>query len=239
MCFSTICYHYDYLRESLRSEDMFCSAPIFRDIPSDIRKLVKVAYPWDATKRTPSFSGIPPHITTLAELERLKRKLHELTTTLKQDFITTMNDRVFSSTEYKTKNLVEAPADQSAKIVAEVLKKANLQTVELTRNYAPTNNEDDCIILEEDYFDDDFDTKNDLTETEKSMRREKEREASNNAVAARKYTLGFHHGRLNPLPADFQWPKMTTQQLCINWLVGNRLDNIPPFCTLSTKFSKT
>ena len=116
---------------------------IFRDIPSDIRKLVKVAYPWDATKRTPSFSGIPPHITTLAELESLKRKLHELTTTLKQDFITMMDDRVFSLTEYKTKNLVEALADQSAKIVAEVLKKANLQTVELTRNYAPTNNEDD------------------------------------------------------------------------------------------------
>ena len=35
---------------------------LFKDIPNDILKCVKVAYPWDATEYTPTFTGVPPHV---------------------------------------------------------------------------------------------------------------------------------------------------------------------------------
>ena len=40
-------------------------------------------------------------------------------------------------------------------------------------------------------------------------------------VQARVYTVGFRHGKLNPLHATYQFSFITPQQLVQNWLVGD------------------
>ena len=64
----------------------------------------------------------------------------------------------------------------------------------------------------------------------------KAREEHANSVACvkrRKLKVGFHHGKLKILPVDFAFPRMTTNQLVLNWLVGNITNNLPPYCALS------
>ena len=55
----------------------------------------------------------------------------------------------------------------------------------------------------------------------------------------RKFTIGLHHRRVNPLPAKFKFPKgMTLFQLVTNWLIGNINQNIPLFQHLCSDFIK-
>ena len=41
-----------------------------------------VRYPWNKTDSTPSFTGIPPHVGILAQLEGLKLELKMMTETI-------------------------------------------------------------------------------------------------------------------------------------------------------------
>ena len=49
-----------------------CASPIFRDIPSDVLSFAGIAPDWNITKDTPAFTGIPPHILIMLEIEVLK-----------------------------------------------------------------------------------------------------------------------------------------------------------------------
>ena len=41
--------------------------------------------------------------------------------------------------------------------------------------------------------------------------------------------MGYHHGKLNPLPSTWQYPNgCTVIQLMNLWLIGNRKENLPP-----------
>ena len=41
-------------------------------------------------------------------------------------------------------------------------------------------------------------------------------------------TMGYHHGKLNPLPSTWQYPNgCTVIQLMNLWLIGNRKENVP------------
>ena len=42
-------------------------------------------------------------------------------------------------------------------------------------------------------------------------------------------TMGYRHGKLNPLPSTWKYPNGCTMiQLMNLWLVGNRKENVPP-----------
>ena len=74
-----------------------------------------------------------------------------------------------------------------------------------------------------------------LTQTEKTLKAREEQEKSAAVVKTRKLKVGYHHGKLTILPPNFAWPRMTTHQLVVNWLVGNVSKNLPPYCALSIK----
>jgi len=61
----------------------------------------------------------------------------------------------------------------------------------------------------------------DLTKTEQALKSREEHKNSVACVKKRKLKVGFHHGKLTILPVDFSFPRMTTNQLVLNWLVGN------------------
>ena len=48
------------------------ASKIFRDIPSEIMPLARIAHPWNSREETPGFTGTPPHILLIPEIEGLK-----------------------------------------------------------------------------------------------------------------------------------------------------------------------
>ena len=47
--------------------------------------------------------------------------------------------------------------------------------------------------------------------------------------------MGYHHGKLNVLPSNYQFPMMTCYQLIVNLLLGSVSDNVTRLWTLSSK----
>ena len=46
-------------------------------------------------------------------------------------------------------------------------------------------------------------------------------------MKSRTLTMGYHHGKLNPLPSTWQYPNgCTLIQLMNLWLIGNRKENV-------------
>ena len=50
-----------------------------------------------------------------------------------------------------------------------------------------------------------------------------------------KFTVGYHHGKIDVLTSNFQFHPMTCSQLIVNWLLCSVSDNVPPLWNLSSK----
>eukprot|EP00985_Skeletonema_marinoi_P027937 scaffold23581_cov73-Skeletonema_marinoi.AAC.2 len=77
-CFASVCYQHSYLLANL---DMACPlrfALVFRDIPEEFRNRAKEAFPWNKTRDTPRFNGIPPHVLHIAKMEELENKIDRM-----------------------------------------------------------------------------------------------------------------------------------------------------------------
>ena len=228
-CFASICYHYTHLSENLHQENMFRASAIFRDIPSDFLKASRIAFPWNKTEDTPSLTGIPPHVLNMAELEVVKKELIDLKETLPTKISTMLDNRGFSSTGLNTTKVIEAITNQYKSIVEEVMKKANLT---ITREIDDVNDVD--FVIEDEEITTSYDDKPTLTETEVHLKSKQSRESADASIKKRRYTMGYCHGKLTALPADFAFPKgMTSQQLVLNWYAGSIKQNIPPYGALT------
>ena len=51
----------------------------------------------------------------------------------------------------------------------------------------------------------------------------------------RRFSIGFHNGKLQVLPPLWDFPKMTAKQLIDNWCVGDNKSGVPPFYYLKAK----
>ena len=67
------------------------------------------------------------------------------------------------------------------------------------------------------------------------LRQKRKREVRLEQTKKRKFTVGYHHGKLNILPYTYQFPPMTFSQMILNWFLGSVSDNLPPLWTLSSK----
>eukprot|EP00957_Ditylum_brightwellii_P190490 14499754-Ditylum_brightwellii.AAC.1 len=75
-----MCYHYDTLDAFLHPANKLRGLPLFVEASSPtVRQYACVKYPWNATSYTPNFTGIPPHIMLMSELEKMKAKLEQQT----------------------------------------------------------------------------------------------------------------------------------------------------------------
>ena len=120
-CFASLCYHYEYLCKNLHKKSVLRGAPVFQNITEDMVKMTRVAYPWNSTKDTPTFTGIPPHVTTLAEFERVREELHAFKTSIPNTISTMLDDRGFSSTGLNTEKVIDFFKKASENMVAQIL----------------------------------------------------------------------------------------------------------------------
>ena len=228
MCFASICYHFRYLQSHTHESNYLRQSPLFRDIPKELLSLAVVKFPWNKTLETPVFSGIPPHIVNIVKMEKLELEIKALRTNIKKDLEELMDQRGFSSTAFNTDKIVDAVTKKAQEAIDKLLKDNRLlQTPTEADDEVET---EDYSIMEEDIDPIDY---NDLTVEERATKQKEYNDKTKQVVKKRKFTVGFHHGKLSPLPATFKWPKMTTFQLCVNWLIGNVEESIPPYCTLT------
>jgi hypothetical protein len=78
-CFASLCYHFNFLVEILPKQNKLQASPYFTHIPNFARETATVRYPWNKTASTPTFTGLPSHVSILAQIESLKVGLKEAT----------------------------------------------------------------------------------------------------------------------------------------------------------------
>ena len=66
-----------------------------------------IAYPYDATKFTPNFTGISPHVTLMTEMDLLRHKFYALIAEIKGIMQAMMVYRGVGGSEYHTTNALE------------------------------------------------------------------------------------------------------------------------------------
>ena len=82
---------------------------IFKDIPSQFTKIVKVSYPWEyagSNACITNCSGIPLHVMILAEVEHMRNKVKVLRDQIKDDMNSVMDARGVGGNEFHTNSIL-------------------------------------------------------------------------------------------------------------------------------------
>jgi hypothetical protein len=70
--FASICYYYEDLDRTISPTNCLRASPKFIAATDDIRRYTVCHYPWNKTIKTPVFTGVPPHVLMMSEMEQLK-----------------------------------------------------------------------------------------------------------------------------------------------------------------------
>ena len=115
---------------------------------------------------------------------------------------------------------------QTNNIVTELLKRTSLTERAILEAKEQRDDEfAQFVIVEEDDEDEmegaEFPTEEAMLHHDEERQK---RSMANHVQARVYYTVGFHHGKLNPLPATYQFPFMTPQQLVQNFEMSKNND---------------
>ena len=233
MAFASLCYHRKYLETNLAQESCLRASSFFKDVPEYILECAQVRLPWKKTEYTPKATGIPPHVLVMAQFEELKEKFDALRAGITGDIASMMDERGVGGSEFHTNSILNAIATSQQKI-DDILLMSRTRQDPSTDMAEPEDSNNDFIIEDEG----EIETANmDDAEVERSREeqcviQQRVARASMQAVRKRQLRLGFHHGKLQCLPAHWKFPRMTCKQLFENWFLGNKRDNIPPLALL-------
>ena len=233
-CFASICYHYKFLDSSLHKNSPFRNAAIFKDIPPDIKVCARTAFPWTSTADTPRFTGVPPHIMIMAELEEVKCMLSELKDAMKLDFRTELNNRGVGGSEFHTNRILESITELGHRFSTEINGRREEENTRAVRDMVDTSYafDDEDEEMDEEGVNI---TVVDESQEERRVRNTSTVQREDAVMKKRHYTVGVVKDTLTTLPPSFQFPAMTCHQLITNWFVGNASKNVVPFCRLNCR----
>lgn len=232
MCVASLAYHRQFLDENLHSRSNVRMSIFFLEqIP--LVEHVTVLYPWNKTSDTPEVTGIPPDILVMAEFESMRIQLREMTASITGEFTQTLrkelDEREVGGIAYGKMTDMMLKMDSMMSMLTK--ERENVPTtnafdashsIEESAHFELSNEEDEDIVLP---FVDDG-TLHQLT-SKRTIQQ----------LKARKLTLGYHHGILNPLPSTWRYPiGITLIQLINLWLLGVIDQNVPPLRKVSTKW---
>jgi hypothetical protein len=75
--FLALCHHFDFLVKVLPKLNKLQVLPFFTHIPNYSQEAATLWFPWNKTVFMPSFMGLPPHVSILAQVEGLKMSLEK------------------------------------------------------------------------------------------------------------------------------------------------------------------
>ena len=222
-CFASLCYHHSYLLSQLHEKNQLRASVFFTNIPDDAKLAVAVKYPWDSTKATPTFTGLPPHVVMMADFESLKLKMQavmENHTAIILDGVKAELDRrrIGSQSHFDSEEIMKRMEAMHSAIMEKMEECGQNSASNLRR--ARFDDDDNDIQLGDE---EGGDAANDAPFT--IVHRSEKR---------RKFQFFFQpDGGIKRLPKGFVFSKMTFCQLITSWFCGNQGQKTIPFKLLT------
>ena len=213
-CFASLWFHFDFLKQVLHDRNKLRASHFFTHIPIEIQAAATVKYPWTSTAATPTLTGLPPHITILANFESMRIEM-ELT---KNAIIACVAEeldrrRIGSQSHFDKQEIIDAMTTMHT----EVLKKVDLcvrSSATALQQVAPCfeSPTGDVPSLFVDAAENDVGKPLNIVENGK-----------------RKFQYFYSAAGIRRLPNDFVFPQMGLCALVVNWFCRNPSTNTMPF----------
>ncbi len=194
--------------------------PFFTHIPNYAREAATVRYPWNKTASTPLFTGLPPHVSILAQIELLKVVLNEATESIIDGVKVDLDGRRLGSQSYFNK---EEIIQKMRELHGELLRRVEVVSQRSATVLQAGNDGGSEVMV------------GGLTSV---------LSLSDSAGAAitlveqdsrKKYQFFYSPGAMSRVPADFVFPKMSLMTRITCWFCGNESMKTVPFKLLRAK----
>ena len=76
--FASLCYHVEFLSKTLHPKNKLHVSPFFTSIPKGVQGFATIKFPWNSTKYTTPFTGLPPHVSLLSKIEGLTHHIDKM-----------------------------------------------------------------------------------------------------------------------------------------------------------------
>jgi hypothetical protein len=224
-CFASLSYHFDFLSQVLHPKNKLRASHFFNHIPLWVKNAATVKYPWTKTEATPTLTGLPPHITILANFEKLRVEMEASKVAILSGVEAELDKRRIGSQSHFDK---EEILDRMLNLHNELLKKVDACGRDSANAVANAHFAGDGGDTD---FGDIF-----ITPSEEEADKALTIVPSNRS---KKFTFFYSNGEVNRVPKDFVLPHMTLCTLVISWFCGNPSTKTLPLKYLTTMDLKT
>lgn len=217
-CFASLCYHYDFLVEILPKRNKLQASPFFTNLPNYARGAATVRFPWNKTAATPTFTGLPPHVCILAQLEDLKERMERTGDRIISQVKDDLDGRRLGSQSYFDKEEIIAKMGELHKEMMQKVEVVGRKSFSSLQGGDAGHHPGAEVMMAIDGVSDSavsIANPSALTIVEPSC--------------GRKFQFFFSAGSLSRVPADFVFPKMTLCTLITSWYCGNESTKTVPF----------
>jgi hypothetical protein len=250
-------YHYPHLNNQLHVRNQLRGSAIFQNIATHynrLKEMVQVKYPWNKTRFTPNFTGIPPHVSLMAEVQQLKMELQKQKTEIMDELKKELDERNFGGDAYQATRIFDQMRNQHEAMMDRLSGIANTRAnrfdsdanrdvlfnsmMNEDENDNENDNENIFIIDRDD--DDDDDDGDDGDDSDRNINIRTSPSTTNNNSNHRNGGLMIswnnlrNNGTMALLPKNFVFPRMSFLVMLTNYYCGDRNKNIPPYMFLST-----
>ena len=224
--FASIVYYYDHLDENLHADSKLCGSPLFSAAGNDsLRNLAVVSYPWNATEHTPTFSGIPPHVLLLNDIESLKIRMKQQTKDVVEGIVREFDKRRVGGDRYEVSVLLE----EIKKNNKEMLDRLENIGTGVSSHLPPSEGATEDNIDNEFVYIDNEEEDNDI----RGSGSEDEEEVCDNTPKRRGGVIlswkNISSGKLRLLPKNYVIPSLSLSNMLTMWFCGDTTKNIPPY----------
>ena len=219
MLFASLCFHHRYLDTTLASNSALRGSAVFAAVGTfEHSDKATTAYPWTATRFTPKFTGIPPHVVILVKMEELKLEMKQQTAVIVEKLKMELDERSIGGADYRATQILQEVKELVQKIAVP-------QTERQPFEFGDTFNVgDDWDVEDDDNMVTNYETGGGTVAGI----------SNNNSTTARRHcndrlmVLIGRNGKLSLLPKEYVFPTMSFPNFVVMWYCGDRSKNVAP-----------
>ena len=132
-CYASICYHYEHLDNTLHSRSRVRQSPLYQQCKDEWKAIAVVDYPWSAKAKTPSLTGIPPHIILLSKLQTISENIETFKTDFKEVLVSELDAREIGSNNFAAQRVIDELTTTRNQIRDMIRDQGRSPTIEPTR----------------------------------------------------------------------------------------------------------
>ena len=213
-CYASLCYHFDFLVQVLPKQSKLQASHFFTHMPNYARQAATVRMPWKKTANTPAFTGMPPHVSILSQLEEVKLQLKAATDKILNGVKEDLDGRRLGSESYFAKE--------------EIVKEIQSMRADMTQRIDSIARSSTSYALQVPY---------NVQQGPEVTIGEEDTPPSSDQGAVTLFDRGTGHrfqyfyssSGIRRLPEDFVFPKMSLPLLITSWFSGNESMRTVPY----------